>query len=202
MTKIIALILTFFLCGCTSFIQQPPLKLNKPINHYLPWIQRKAQLNALEDWQANGNIAIHSKKGSGVNASFSWQQLKTNYQLRLFGPFGTQSILLSGNPQQVTLSAHNQTTTAQTAESLLTQQLGLYLPVSQLYYWLRGLPAPQSRYTINLDAYNRLLQLRQSHWRINYLHYTNVGRVDIPDRMVLSNAQWKVQIIITHWDLH
>ncbi|MDQ8039584.1 MAG: lipoprotein insertase outer membrane protein LolB [Rickettsiella sp.] len=202
MAKIIALIFTFLLCGCTSFSQHSAITPAKPINHYLPWTQRKLQLNALQEWQANGNIAIHSVNGKGVNASFSWQQMKTDYQLRLFGPFGTQSILLIGNPQQVTLLAHNQHITAPSAESLLTQQLGLYLPVSQLYYWLRGLPTPQSRYTINFDAYNHLLQLRQSHWRINYLHYTNIGSIDIPDRIVLSNAQWTVQILITHWDLH
>lgn len=202
MIKIIALILTFFLSGCTSFLQQPTITLNKPVNHYLPWAQRKIQLNTLQAWQANGNIAIHTTKNSGVNASFSWQQIKTQYELRLFGPFGAQSILLSGNPQQVILLAHNQTYTAQNAERLLTQQLGLHLPVSELYYWLRGLPAPQMRYTSNLDAYNRLLQLRQSHWRINYLHYTNVGNIDIPDHIELSNGSWKVKVLITHWNLN
>ncbi|MES2141944.1 MAG: lipoprotein insertase outer membrane protein LolB [Pseudomonadota bacterium] len=201
MIKIIALILTFFLSGCTSFLQQPTVNLNKPVNHYLPWTQRKTQLNALQNWQANGNIAIHTPK-SGVNASFSWQQLNANYNLRLFGPFGTQSILLSGTPQQVSLVTHNQTYTAQNAERLLAQQLGLRLPVSELYYWLRGLPAPQSRYTINLDAYNRLLQLRQSHWRINYLHYTNIGNIDIPEHIELSNGQWKVKILVTRWNLN
>ncbi len=201
MAKIIALILTFFLSGCTSFLPQSTISSPKPVNHYLSWTQRKTQLNALQNWQANGNIAIHSPN-KGVNAAFSWQQIKTNYDLRLFGPFGTQSILLSGNPQQVTLLAHNQTYTTQNAERLLSQQLGLHLPVSELYYWLRGLPAPQSRYTINLDAYNRLLKLRQSHWRINYLQYTNSRNIDIPDRIELSNGQWKVKILITHWDLN
>src|SRR5205814_3881096 len=125
MIKIIALILTFFLSGCASFLQQP-VQANKSVNHYLPWAQRKAQLNTLQNWQANGNIAIHAKKGSGANASFSWEQIQRNYQLRLFGPFGIQSILLSGNPQQVTLYARNQVVSADNAESLLAQQTGLH----------------------------------------------------------------------------
>jgi len=201
MIKIIALILTFFLSGCASFLQAP-ITTNKPVNHYLPWAQRKAQLNTLQNWQANGNIAIHTSKGSGANASFNWQQIQRNYQLRLFGPFGIQSILLSGNPQQVTLFARNQVVSADNAESLLAQQTGLHLPVSQLYYWLRGLPAPQLRYTICLDAYNRLLKLRQSGWRIEYLHYTNVGKLDIPDQIVLTHPQWKIRILVTHWDIN
>jgi outer membrane lipoprotein LolB len=202
MKTIIALILTLLLSACSTFFQTtfPPAK--KTVNHYLAWTQRKAQLNALTNWQANGNIAIHANKRTGTNAAFSWQQIKTSYQLRLFGPFGSQSILLLGNPKQVTLIAHNQTTHAQDAEHLLMQQLGLYLPVSQLYYWLRGLPAPQSRYTVNLDAYNRLLKLRQSGWRINYLHYTNSGTLDIPKHIELSNGQWQVRILITHWEFN
>ena len=202
MKKSIVLILTFFVSGCSTFLQPSPLYTHKPINHYMPWVKRKAQLNRLPNWQANGNIAIHAKKGSGANASFSWQQIKTEYQLRLFGPFGTQSILLTGTPTQVTLLAHNQTYTSANAEQLLAQQLGLHLPVLQLYYWLRGLPAPQSRYTMSLDAYNRLLKLRQSNWRINYLHYTNSGTVDVPDRLELFNAQWTVRIFITHWEFN
>jgi outer membrane lipoprotein LolB len=202
MKKIIALIVTFFLGGCSTFFHPPALYPNKPVSHYLAWTQRKTQLNGVTDWQANGNIAIHAKKGSGANASFSWQQIKANYQLHLFGPFGTQSVLLSGSPQRVTLIAHNQTTSAQNAERLLEQQLGLHLPVSQLYYWLRGLPAPQLRYTASLDAYNRLLKLRQSGWRIDYLQYTNSGKLDIPERIELSNAYWTVRIAITRWEFN
>jgi len=196
----IAFILTFILTGCANFSQAPIRYPHKPINHYLSWTQRKAQLNALSDWQANGNIVIHSENGSGANTSFSWQQAKKNYQLRLFGPLGTHSVLLSGNLRQVTLFTHNQTTTAQNAEQLLAQQLGLHLPISQLHYWLRGLPAPQSRYAISLDAYNRSLTLRQSGWRINYTQYTNSGNVDIPERIELANRQWQVRVLITHWD--
>jgi outer membrane lipoprotein LolB len=202
MKQSIALILTFFLSACTSFSQAPPFYPDKAINHYLPWAARKAQLNTLQNWSACGNLAIHSSSGSGINASFNWQQVKTHYQLHLFGPLGTQSLLLYGHPDQVTLLTHHQTYKAQNAEQLLTQQLGLRLPVSQLYYWLRGLPAPQSRYTVTLDAYNRLLRLRQAGWRINYLHYTNSDKIDIPDRLLLTNLQWKVQILITHWDFN
>ncbi len=199
MKKTIILILTFFFTACSSFYQAPPVY--RSMNHYLPWAQRKAQLNALSDWQANGNITIHAQTGYGTNTSFSWQQIGQNYQLRLFGPFGIQSILLAGNPRQVTLLAHDQAVTARNAEELLARQLGLHLPVSQLYYWLRGLPAPQARYRINLDAYNRAMKLRQSGWHINYLQYTNRGKVDIPQRIDLYNCQWKINILITDWNL-
>ncbi len=203
MKKISAIILTTLLTGCASFNGPiSPLSPPKTINHYLPWEKRKAQLNNLENWQARGNLAAHTTDKQGINASFSWQQNCHAYQLIFFGPLGSQSAVLTGNPERVCLTTHRQTYTAQNPEDLLAEQLDLRLPVSQLYYWLRGLPSPQSRYTTRLDAYNHLLKLRQSGWQVNYTHYTNNGAIDLPDRLEISNARWQVRIAISHWDLH
>ncbi|HEY2566203.1 MAG TPA: lipoprotein insertase outer membrane protein LolB [Candidatus Aquirickettsiella sp.] len=202
MKKISVIILAVFLSSCASFTQTPTaLPKPKIVNHYLPWEQRKAQLNAIQNFRVNGNLAIHEATGHGVNASFSWEQNYPNYQLNFFGPLGTQSAVLTSNPKQVSLTTHQQTYHAQNPEKLLRDQLGLNLPVSQFYYWLRGLPAPQSRYTINLDAYNHIMQLRQSGWRVVYQHFTNIGKIDMPDRIQLSNCQWQVRIRLTHWDI-
>ncbi len=203
MKKISVIIVTLLLASCASFNPSTlAAARTKTINHYLPWEKRKAQLNNLQHWQARGNLAAHSSSQQGINASFSWQQNYHSYQLIFFGPLGSQSAVLAGSPERVCLTTHRQTYTAQSPESLLADKLGLRLPVSQLYYWLRGLPSPQSRYTTNLDAYNHLLKLRQSGWRVDYSHYTNNGVIDLPDRLEISNGQWQVRIAIAHWDLH
>lgn len=202
MQKIVVIILAIFLSSCASFTQAPmPLPQPKIVNHYLPWAYRKAQLNAIQNFRVNGNLAIHETSGRGVNASFSWEQIYPNYQLSFFGPLGSKSAVLTANPSQISLSTHQQTYYAKNPEQLLQDQLGLNLPVSQLYYWLRGLPAPQSRYTTHLDAYNRVMQLRQSGWCVIYRHFTNLGKIDLPDRIDLSNCQWKVRIKLNHWDI-
>ena len=202
MKKISVIILAVFLSSCASFTPTiTPLPQQKIINHYLPWAQRKAQLNAIQNFRVNGNLALRESSGHGVNASFCWEQIYPHYQLNLFGPLGTQSAVLTGNPYQISLTTQQKTYYAQTPEQLLHDQLGLNLPVSHFYYWLRGLPAPESRYTINLDAYNRIMQLRQSGWRIVYQHFTNIGKNDLPDRIKLSNCQWQVHIKLNHWDI-
>lgn len=202
MKKISVIILAVFLSSCASFTQTPRV-LSKPrlVNHYLPWAQRKAQLNAIQNFRVNGNIAVHETTGHGINASFSWEQIYPNYQLTFFGPLGTQGAVLTGNPYGVNLTTQQKTYHAHTPEQLLQNQLGLNLPVSHFYYWLRGLPAPESRYTSNLDAYNHIMQLRQSSWRVVYQHFTNIGTIDLPDRIELTNCQWKVRIKLTHWDI-
>lgn len=203
MKKISVIVVTVLLTACASFTPKTltPSR-DKTINHYLPWEKRKAQLNNLQHWQARGNLAAHTTNKQGINASFSWQQNYHAYQLIFFGPLGTQSAVLVGNPERVCLTTNRHTYSAENPESLLAEQLGLRLPVSQLYYWLRGLPAPQSRYTSTLDAYNHLLKLRQSGWRVNYTHYTNSGVIDLPDRLEITNGQWQVRIAIADWDRH
>jgi outer membrane lipoprotein LolB len=203
MQKLSIFILAFFLSSCASFTQiSTPLPRPKIVNHYLPWAYRKTQLNAIQNFRVNGNLAIHATSGRGVNLSFSWKQIYSHYQLNFFGPLGLESAVLNGNPKQVSLTTHQQTYHAQSPERLLYDQLGLNLPVSQFYYWLRGLPAPQSRYTFNLDAYNRIMQLRQSGWRVVYTHFTNIGKIDLPDRIDLSNNRWQVRIVLNHWDIN
>lgn len=202
MQKISVIILAIFLSSCASFTQtSTPLPRPKTVNHYLPWAYRKAQLNGIQNFRVNGNLVVHATSGRGVNASFSWEQIYSCYQLNFFGPLGTQSAVLKGTPSQVSLMTHQHTYYAQSPERLLFDQLGLNLPVSQFYYWLRGLPAPQSRYTFNLDAYNHVMQLRQSGWRVVYPHFINIDKIDLPDRIELSNNQWQVRILLNHWDI-
>lgn len=202
MKKISIIILAVFLSSCASFTQTiTPVPQPKIVSHYLPWVHRKAQLNAIQNFRVNGNLAIRETFGHGINASFSLDQNYRNYQLNFFGPLGTQSVVITGNPYQVNLTTHQKTYHAATPEQLLYDQLGFNLPVSHFYYWLRGLPAPDLRYTSHLDAYNRMMQLRQAGWRIVYQHFTNIGKIDLPDRIELSNCQWQVRIKLNRWDI-
>lgn len=204
MCKISVILLgAIFLSSCASFQQTPtPLLQPKVVNHYLPWAYRKTQLNSIQNFRVNGNLAIHTTSDHGLNTSFSWEQINAHYQLSFFGPFGIQSAVLNGDPNHVSLTTRQQTYKAQSPECLLHDQLGLNLPVSQFFYWLRGLPAPQSRFTFNLDAYNRIMQLRQSGWHVVYQHFSNIGKIDLPDRICLSNKQWQVRLLLNHWDIN
>lgn len=200
--KINIVFLALLLSRCASFTLTPSKRLQpQQVNHYLPWSQRKTQLNAIQNFCVGGHLAAHENIGHGVNASFRWKQMGDHYQLNFFGPIPTQSAVLIGNSQHVSLKTVQYTYQAKNPEQLLQHQLGLSLPASYFYYWLRGLPAPQFRYTMNLDAYNRVMQLRQSGWRIVYRHFTHFGDIDLPDQFDLFNGQWKIRVALNHWDI-
>lgn len=166
----------------------------------MPWPQQQKQLKSLKQWSAEGSIGARSVN-KGLNASFSWQQEYDNYTIQLFGPFGINRTQLIGNKQQVTLQTAKETSTARNPELLLQKRTGWRLPVSNLYYWLRGLPAPNARYTHVLDANNHLTQLNQAGWTVTYLRYSAVNNIDLPAQILLANPQWQVRLVIKQWQL-
>ena len=109
------------------------------------WREHKQQLTGLDGWQINGKIGIRAPKDSGSGTLF-WLQRQDYYDIRLSGPLGRGAARLTGRPGKVSLEVANQGRyEAPTPEALLEEQLGWKLPVSHLAWWVRGLPAPDSK---------------------------------------------------------
>ena len=90
---------------------------------------------------------------------------------------------------------------AASPEALLSQQTGYRLPVSNLYYWIRGLPVPNMSAKKRLDSENKLTELNQAGWFIQFLGYQQKGGVEMPDKIFLSNQTMTVKIVIHQWQI-
>ena len=199
MKNLYLVIILLLLTGCASLSSQPIIENGAPLgHHYLPWPKRQAELMGITKWSAEGSIAAHNSH-QGVNASFHWEQQGSNYTLDIFGPLGVNRVQLSGNTTGVTLKTADHIYTADTPEQLLQQQLGWSLPVSNLYYWLRGLPSPGSRFGRSLDPNNHLVHLVQGGWDLLYLRYLSINGIDLPDRILIHNPQWQIRLLIRQW---
>lgn len=99
-----------------------------------------------------------------------WLQRQDYYDIRLSGPLGRGAARLTGRPGQVSLEVANQGRyEAPSPEALLEEQVGWKLPVSHLVWWVRGLPAPESKSRLSLNGDSRLATLEQDGWRVEYL---------------------------------
>ncbi len=194
------LVFTLFLAGCSTFApNSTPLVDGSPLGlHHLSRPQRQQQLRNLQNWSSQGSIALRNSK-KGWNASFAWRQSQQNSVLDLFGPLGTNHIQLTSAPGHATLKTTQQTYSAANAETLLEQHIGWQLPVNDLQYWLRGLPAPGTRTRQSYDMNNHLAQLTQQGWHLIYLRYISVNNVDLPDRILITSPEWTAHIIIHRW---
>ncbi len=195
--RIIILISLLWLTGCASV----PMQQQPPQNQSIPWGNRVQTLSGIENWDLKALIAIRAAHAAN-SASLNWQQNKQNYTILLFGPLGTNSFALQGRPGQVQLqTANGKKFSAPNAETLITEQTGWQLPVSNLYYWIRGLPVPTLPAVKRYDSYNHLSLLNQQDWTIHYLSYVAVNNIDMPNKIVLENPQLRVKIIVTQWQL-
>lgn len=183
------------LTSCTTITTPPEAPTTK-----LTWQDRQAQLNRLDSWQLKGKIGVHTAQDSG-SATVDWLQNRGRYTVSLEGPLGAGGMKLSGQPGNVTLEMSNgKRVTASNPEELLAREWGFNLPVSYLKYWVRGLPAPGAVNT-QFDDYHRLTQLSQSGWRVQFLSYTTINKLDLPTKIEISSSALSSKIIIYDWKL-
>ena len=163
------------------------------------WREHKQQLSSLDGWQIDGKIGIRAPKDSGSGTLF-WLQRQDYYDIRLSGPLGRGAARLTGRPGQVSLEVANQGRyEAPTPEALLEEQMGWKLPVSHLTWWVRGLPAPDSKSRLTLDADSRLSNLEQDDWQIEYLSYAQQNGYWLPERIKLHGSNLDVTLVIKQW---
>ena len=164
MRKIFVTILfSLILCACGSFRTAPQ---TYPLPYHLSWPQRFAELNSIKKWSLRAKLSIQCNNQS-ESISFKMEQNRDKYQLDVYGPLNLTCFRILGDSKKVTLfkSAKEQYS-ASSPEQLLYQQMGWSIPISNLIYWIKGIPAPNFDYKIQLDSYNHLLKLKQQDWVI------------------------------------
>lgn len=156
-------------------------------------------LATLKNFEATGKVGF-SNGQKGGNASIRWVQEGDDYNIHLYGPFGSGSIQIAGQGNAVSLTrANGQNVTAKTPESLVQKELGWSIPVSGLRYWLRGLPVPGTTPKIQLNENKDPAELEQLGWRVQYLTYQNIGGLRLPEQMILQNGSVRLKFIFKQW---
>lgn len=197
---LIPIVLSVLLAGCATVPRQEPQPpSNLPI---LTWQKHVAQLDEINAWDIQGAVSI--RQGARANmANLLWSQKgRQNYNISLFGPLGMGTIKIIGRADiAILLRSNKPGVTAASPELLMQKQLGWRLPVSNLYYWVRGLPTPNIAASTQLDDRNRLIHLNQAGWAIQYSGYKVVNNVELPTRIDLSNPRLQIRIVIRQWQI-
>lgn len=186
------------ICALTACAPPKPMD-TPPLNHAIPLKQRQAQTATFSSWEVSGALAAKNKQ-KGWSATMNWVQHGANaYQIRLIGPLGGGSVLISKTGSTISFQDGNKIATSTNADELLFQQTGIRLPVNYLYYWIRALPAPTAINAEHYDSYNHLTALKQSGYLINFTQYTSVNGIDLPSVIRLEGQGVMVKVIIQHW---
>ena len=159
--------------------------------------QAFAHNRELSHWQLSGKIGIRSPRGAD-SAYLNWLQCGERYQIRINGPLGSGAVKLLGEPGLVTLlNGGEPTIVAASPEQLLMEQFGWQLPLSQLVYWVRGIPAPQQPWG------PEPLGFEQDGWQLSFPSQTEQQHYQLPAKAVAQQQQQelKVILIVKEWQL-
>lgn len=194
--QLIVFSLITLLAGCAGLTSREALEGQ---GNAQSWQAHKQHVSSLDAWQISGKVGIRAPKDSGSGTLF-WLQRQDYYDIRLSGPLGRGAARLTGRPGEILLEVANQGRyQAASPEQLLQDQLGLNLPVSHLLWWIRGLPSPNSKSRLNLDANSHLAQLNQDGWFVEYLGYAEHNGFWLPQRIKLSGFDLQVTLVIKDW---
>lgn len=157
------------------------------------WSQHQQQLDALAQWQLRGRVNVRYDNES-YTPRIQWQQDDRSYKIRLWGTFNAGNTQIEGRPGRVTMEQDGTVLSARTPEDLILQQLGYELPVSYLEYWIKGLPAPNSRADLTFNELNQLTGLSQDGWTVSYTDPRVYDGIALPRRVEVTRPRDDVRL--------
>ena len=191
--RTIILLCSLYLSACSML----PNKAIQPVS----WQQQQQSLKQLANWTLQGKLGIRIRSpDKSHSATLYWQQRDEHYQIQISGPFGQGKLKLQGTPDQLLLERTDQPpVSTRQPETLLMQELGWHLPIQQIAYWVKGLPAPGSKYTHQLTAEGMLSQLQQSGWALHFSRYRQIDDYLLPGKIVMTREPVTLTLIAKQW---
>lgn len=197
--KIHLVVILFTSLLLTACAHKSPLKSVEFTAH-------QSVLMPISEWKMSGKLGIKTPSDSG-SASIHWQQKAAIYEIQLHGPLGQKSISILGDSHQVSLKEKGKPVMkARSPEALIKKATGWNLPLTQLNYWVRGLPAPKNKIKqITPNALGLMAQLEQSGWIIDYPSYHQIQHqnqlIYLPKKIVASYKDIRLTLVIREWKL-
>ncbi len=196
MRNLLIPLLVLWLAGCAGLAPRESLQGS---GSAADWKAHKAAISEIDGWQISGKIGIRAPQDSGSGTLF-WLQRQDYFDIRLSGPLGRGATRLTGRPDAVSLEVAGQGRfDAESPEALVQQQLGWELPVSHLLWWIRGLPAPDTRSRLELDDQGRLASLQQDGWQVEFLGYGEHSGYSLPERVRLNGRELRITLVVKDW---
>lgn len=196
LTRLVLIGVLLALAGCATVPEGEP---DLPIGQREAlWQKHQPRLLALMSWEMKGRLGLKVPQRFG-SMSIDWEQQGQRYRIFLDGPFGVSVARITGSPDGVQVQVSDEQHMGATPEALVRQLTGWDFPVSYLKYWVRGLPAPDSRSAVDLNNLGYPKSIRQHGWEVSYQQYQPAGAFQLPSRMTASSGEVRLSLIVSHW---
>ena len=183
--RCVVVLLSVLLWACSS----EPIKENELYSN-----DSKEGLYGLNAWSFIGRLALKSKAESW-QASIAWQHSFDEENIKLSGPLGqgAMSIRLANN--QVFIDrGDGKIESSDHPEQFIKQQIGLFVPVRSLKYWVVGVPEPNASFISTMNGF------KQAEWIVEYEQMQWVKSYKVPRKIIVTNAALKLRLVVDQWD--
>jgi outer membrane lipoprotein LolB len=185
------LLMVLFLTACSS---QKIQNIN----------DRMTQMSNLNEWQAFGKVGIQTAADSGT-VSIDWLQNNQtqDYHITLTAPFGQGEIDLQGNEIIATVKMPDgRILENQNLEQVLQSEIGFFVPLINLKWWILGVPNPHTPYTFELNQNGLIDTLQQDEWALSYKSYQTISNnILLPRRFTAHSKELDLNMVVNNWNV-
>jgi outer membrane lipoprotein LolB len=165
------------------------------------WSVRRPTLQNLDQFGLDGRVAV-AVGNQGFNAGIRWAQSGAVTRLALTGPLGAGGVEVTANGADLSVvTSSGKRLGNGAARSELRDKLGFEPPLTSIRYWVLGVPDPGTPASVQLDSQQRLTELTQDGWRIDYASYMPVGAEWLPRLLTLRREGVRVRMVVDGWQL-
>jgi outer membrane lipoprotein LolB len=160
-------------------------------------------LKAIESWKIAGKLGVITPE-KRTSVYINWAQNKDESDIKMTNILGVQLARVRDNKNGAELESDGKVISDSSAEGLIYQITGWFLPVSQLKYWIKALPTQNDQFdsfesglvsSINADCINCDV------WEISYDNYKQINGQWLPHKVRLSNdtLETRLNFTISKW---
>ena len=153
-------------------------------------------LYQLSNWEFNGRIALQNQQDSW-SANIEWKHSPDEDRLKLSGPLGQGAVLIVMRKGYIMIDRGNgRVEFSDRVNDFIRQQVGFFVPVLALRYWVVGLAEPEYGLAELEDGFS------QFDWDIHYQHFIPVDEELMPRKITVEKDAAKMKLIIDQWVLN
>ena len=174
------------LSGC-SLIPQ------KPADEYQ--LLAMQHLQQQKNWSFEGRLALANDKES-VSLSINWRHDPLLDELDLMGPLGQGRVKIAVTSNQVVVDdGDSRKVFDGQANDVISEQLGVDLPIESLRFWVLGVHDPKLTFTEQPGGFY------QAGWLVRYRELQDVNSSKLPKKMTAEKDKARIKLIVDQWVL-
>lgn len=195
MRSLFVLMALVLLAGCSA----APRRVAAPQRELLAaQAQREALLAQRTHWRLSGRIAVSDGREGG-SGKLEWVQDGERYEISLNAPVTRRSWRLVGAPGFARLDGvEGGPFHGDSAETLLAEHLGWFVPLADLAAWVQGARAPGAA-QIEFQPSGLPALIQQNGWHIQYRNFEAAGTPPMPQRVFAERGQQRVRMQVDGW---